>query len=376
MIENRRAHLGVALAAGALALAMAVPVAAQESPAPAEGTAIEQIGYVAPEEASDFGWNEQGAAGAQAAADSIGAEVIMADGSGYDDITPVLNQIAEDGADFVVAQASGYNTQAPAWAAESGIPVVVYDNPDALSPGLVASAGTAGEQGGYLAGVLAASQTQTGTLGIILSAATDLNWLRQAGGFVAGARSVNPDIQFQKAVIDEFGYADAEGGNQVTTQVIAAGADIVFGMGNGSSFGMLQAVENNVPEGADQAWFIDVIGDKTSIDEQGVLLSSVLWDFGPMLEQAVAQVGEGTFGSENFVLDIANGGLDLLITPHIQPATVEAIEAAKAAIVAGEVDIPAAMTQEDLDALIAGEAPAPAGSPAAEASPAASEAAG
>ncbi|CAN5825934.1 BMP family protein [soil metagenome] len=347
MRDSRRARWGAALAAGALALTVAVPSVAQD------GT-IEQVGYVAPEEASDFGWNEQGAAGAQAAAESVGAELIMADGAGYGDVEPILNQLAEDGADFIVAQASGYNTTAPAFAQESGIPVLVYDNPDALMAGLVASGGTAGEEGGYLAGVLAGLQTQTGTLGIVLSAANDLNWLRQAGGFVAGARSVNPEIQFQKAVIDEFGYADAEGGNRVTTQIIAAGADIVFGMGNGSSFGMLQAVENNSPEGADQAWFIDVIGDKTSIDEQGVLLSSVLWDFSGILEEAVAQVNEGTYGSENFILDISNGGRDLLITPHIQPETVEAIEAARAQVSAGEVEVPAVTTADELDALIVG----------------------
>ena len=231
---------------------------------------------------------------------------------------------------------------------------MVYDNPDALAPGLVASISTAGEEGGYLAGVLAGTQTQTGVLGIVLSAANDVNWLRQAGGYVAGARSVNPDVTFQKAVIDEFGYADAEGGNRVTTQIIAAGADVVFGMGNGSSFGMLQAVENNIPEGADQAWFIDVIGDKTSIDEQGVLLSSVLWDFGGTLSQAVADIDGGTFGEQNYVLDISNGGLDLLVTDHIGSDAAAAVEAAKAAIAAGEISVPVAATADELDALIGG----------------------
>lgn len=366
MHDSRKARWGVVLATGALALTVAAPAAAQDD-------AIEKVGYVSPEAAADFGWNEQGAAGAQAAAESVGAEIIVADDSGYGDVEPILNSLADDGVDFIVAQASGYNTTAPIFAQDSGIPVVVYDNPDALTEGLVASAGTAGEQGGYLAGVLAGSQTQTGTVGIVLSAATDLNWLRQAGGFVAGARAANPDVQFRKAVIDEFGYADSEGGNQVTTQIIAAGADIVFGMGNGSSFGMLQAVESNVPEGADQAWFIDVIGDKTSIDDQGVLLSSVLWDFSGMLEEAAAQVNDGTFGTENFVLDISNGGLDLLITDHITAETMEAIEAAKAGITSGEIEVPVAITPDELDAIIAGDAMTAEESMAPEESMAASE---
>ena len=62
--------------------------------------------------------------------------------------------------------------------------------------------------------------------------------------------------------------------------MIADGADVVFGMGDGSSFGMLQAVE-----GADGVKFIDVIGDKTTIDKQGVLLSSVLWNFDVLFKQ-------------------------------------------------------------------------------------------
>jgi simple sugar transport system substrate-binding protein len=348
MRDPRRARWGAALAAGTLAVALAAPVGAQDG--------VQEIGYIAPEPATDFGWNEQGLVGTQGAAETAGATVIQADGSGYEDIGPVLNQMAEDGADFVVAQASGYATQASAWAAETGIPVIVYDNPGALAPGQVVSASTAGEEGGYLAGVLAGSQTQTGVLGIVLSAANDINWLRQAGGFVAGARSVNPDVTFQKAIIDEFGYADTEGGNRVTTQLIAAGADIIFGMGDGSSFGMLQAIENNVPEGAEQAWFIDVIGDKTSIDEQGVLLSSVLWDFQGIYERAIAEINAGTYGTENYVMGIEDGSLDLLMTPHIQPETATAVETAKAAIVAGEIEPPVTESQEALDALIAGEA--------------------
>ena len=345
MRDSRMARYGAAVAAGALVLTMAAPAMAQDG--------VAEIGYISPEDATDFGWNEQGLVGAQAAADSVGGTVIEAAGSGYGDIGPVLNDMVDDGADFVIAQASGYNTQAPAWAAETGIPVVVFDAPDATAPGLVANVSTDAFQGGYLAGVLAANMTSTDTLGLVLSA-NDVNWHKQAGGFVAGAKSVNPDIAFEQAQIDEFGYGDVDGGNRVTTAVIAAGADIIFGMGNGSSFGMLAAIENNVPEGAEQAWFIDVIGDKTSIDEQGVLLSSVLWDFSGAFEQAVADIDAGTFGEQGYVLDAANGGIGLLQTDHISDEAWAAVEAASAGIADGSIEVPVATSQEEVDALIAG----------------------
>jgi basic membrane protein A len=345
MRDSRTTRWGVALATGALALTVAAPAAAQDG--------VQEIGYVSPEAATDFGWNEQGLVGAQAAADSVGGSVIQADQAGYGDVVPILNQMAADGADFVIAQASGYNTQAPAFAEETGIPVVVFDAPDATSPGLVANVTTQAYEGGYLAGILAATQSQTGVLGLVLSA-NDINWHKQAGGFVAGAKSVNPDVSFQQAQIDEFGYGDAEGGKRVTEAVIAAGADIIFGMGNGSSIGMLQAIETTVPEGADQAWFIDVIGDKTSIDEQGVLLSSVLWDFSGTMEQAVADIDAGTFGEQAYTLNAANGGISLLQTDHITDAAAAAVAAAAAGIADGSIEVPVATTADEVSALIEG----------------------
>ena len=79
-------------------------------------------------------------------------------------------------------------------------------------------------------------------------------------------------------------------------------------MGDGSSFGMMQAVETETPPGgADKVWFIDVIGDKSSLDKKGVYLSSVVWDFTPIDEKAIAEVEAGTFGRSTFRLDLDNG---------------------------------------------------------------------
>ena len=152
------------------------------------------VGIVAPEEANDYSWNQQGVEGAEAAAAASGATAEVADGAGYEDITPILQQLADDGANLIIAHASGYNTAAPEWAAESGIPVLVPDNPAATTPGLVANMVFKSEQGAYLAGVLAAKMTKTGTLGLVVSADNE-NWNKQSGAFAAGAQSANPDDQ-------------------------------------------------------------------------------------------------------------------------------------------------------------------------------------
>src|SRR6202011_4535553 len=97
---------------------------------------------------------------------------------------------------------------------------------------------------------------KTNKLGIVISAA-DTNWFKQSGGFVAGARSVNKKVQFSFAQIGQAAYDDAAGGKRVMQTVIAGGADVVFGMGDGASFGYLNAAEQ--AHMGHKVWFIDVI---------------------------------------------------------------------------------------------------------------------
>jgi basic membrane protein A and related proteins len=309
---------------------------------------ISKFAIVAPEKGNDYGWNQQGVEAAEQVASDLGIEVEVADGAGYEDISPILRELSTtDGAEFVVAQASGYNTTAPDVAAQTGVPELVWDNPEANIPETSANAGTASQEGAYLAGVLAANTTESGTLGIVISA-DDTNWNKQAGGFVAGARSVDEQIDIELAQIGPAGYADAAGGRRVTEAVIADGADVVFGMGDGSSFGMLQAVE-----AADGVSFIDVIGDKTAIDDQGVLLSSVLWSFDGLYEDAIADIGEGTFGEEGYELDLENGGISLLQTDLIDDETWSEIEDIEQQIIDGEIDVPLTEEKSQVEDLIA-----------------------
>jgi basic membrane protein A and related proteins len=310
--------------------------------------AISSFAIVAPEKGNDYGWNQQGVEGAETVANDLGIDLEVADNAGYEDISPILRELSTTGgAEFIIAQASGYNTTAPDVAAQTGVPELVWDNPEANQPGISANAGTASQEGAYLAGVLAARTTETGTLGIVISA-DDTNWNKQAGGFVAGARSVDPQIEIEFAQIGPAGYADTAGGKRVTEAVIADGADVVFGMGDGSSFGMLQAVE-----AADNVSFIDVIGDKTSIDDQGVLLSSVLWSFDGLYADAIEDIGNGTFGEQGYELDLENGGISLLQTDQIDDETWSEIEEIEQQIIDGEIKIPLTEDKSQVEDLIA-----------------------
>ena len=117
-------------------------------------------------------------------------------------------------------------------------------------------------------------------------------------------------------MIGPAAYADVAGGNRVTASLIGAGADVIFGQGDGASFGMLQAVETNKAVDGGKVWFIDVIGDKTKIDK-GHLLSSVVWNLVPVYSAMVEDLKAGTFGTKGYSIQLADDSVHLLHSTHI-----------------------------------------------------------
>jgi basic membrane protein A len=316
----------------------------------AQAQEIDKIAVLVPEQGTDYGWNQQGVDAARAVGEAMGLEVIAAEGLGYGDVRPTLRELAAEGADLMIAHASGYNSAAPEVANETKVAVAIVDDPGAATPGLVADYTVSGHQGAYLAGMLAAQLSRTGTLGIVVSGEPP-SWNSQSAGFAMGARAANADVNLVYAVIGPAAYADAAGGKRVTEAVIAAGADIVFGQGDGSTFGMLQAVETVPATDGGKVLFIDVIGDKTEIDK-GHLLSSVVWNLVPVYTAMVEDLKSGAFGTVNYAIQLADDSVQLLRTAHISDEMWSGLMDTRAKIVAGEIEVPAIWEATDVRAMM------------------------
>ena len=181
--------------------------------------------------------------------------------------------------------------------------------------------------------------TRSGILGIVVSGEPPA-WNSQSAGFAQGARATDPEIELRYSVIGPAAYADAAGARRVTEAVIAAGADIIFGQGNGSSFGMLQAVETTEALDGGKVWFIDIIGDKSSIDS-GHLLSSVLWNLEPVYSAMLQDLEEGTFGTASYEITLADNSLQLLKSDHIPEEVWNEVMEVREKIIAGEIQVEA-----------------------------------
>ena len=318
--------LSAGLSATALVLALVGSAHAKD---------VKSIAILTPEQGTDYGWNQQGIDAAKAAGEKAGIKVVVAEGLGYGDVRPTMRELAKDGATLLIAHASGYNTAAPEIAAETGVAVAIVDTPKGLKAGSVADYTLSGHEGAYLAGRLAAKMSKSGTVGIVVSGEPP-SWNSQSAGFAQGVKAEKAGAKVLYAVIGPAAYSDAAGGKRVTEAVIAAGADIIFGQGNGSSFGMLEAVET--AKAANKVMFIDVIGDKSKIDK-GNLLSSVVWNMVPVYSAMIADLKSDTYGTKSYKISLADDSVRLLKTPQIADDVWKQIMVLRDDIIGGKIKV-------------------------------------
>jgi basic membrane protein A len=312
-------------------------IAGLARPGSALAADVKKLAIMTPEDPTDYGWNQQGFDAAKAVAQKYGLEFMPATGLGYGDVHPQARELADNGASLIIAHASGYNTAAPEIGAEKHVPVAIVDRPDADKPGAIADYTLSGHEGAYLAGVLAAKTTQTKAVGIVVSGEPP-SWNSQSAAFAQGVKATDANVKLLYAVIGPAAYSDAAGGRRVTESVIGAGADVIFGQGDGASFGMLQAVETGKSTSGGKVWFIDVIGDKTAIDK-GNLLSSVVWNLIPVYSAMIEDLKADKFGTHSYSIQLSDDSVHLLHTKHIPDDVWSGLEAIRKQIVDGSLKI-------------------------------------
>jgi len=305
----------------------------------ASAAEVKTLAIMLPEEPTDFGWNSQAFEAAKAVAAKYHLKFMPASGLGYGDVHAELRELADDGASLIIAHASGYNTAAPEIGAEKHVPVAIVDRPKDSKPGAVADYTLSGREGAYLAGVLAAKTTRTRVVAIVVAAESP-PWNSQSAAFAQGVRATDPGVKVLYAVIGPAAYSDVAGGRRVTESMIGAGADVVFGQGDRASFGMLQAVDTKQSTAGGKVWFIDELGDKSSLDK-GHLLSSVVWNLVPVYSDMIEDLKADKFGTHPYSIQLSDDSVRLLHSKYIPDEVWSDIQAVRAQIIGGKVKVDA-----------------------------------
>jgi basic membrane protein A len=164
------------------------------------------------------------------------------------------------------------------------------------------------DEGGYLAGVLAASLSETGVVGVIGGRQDVVPVVKLVNGFEAGAKSVNPDIQVQSIYNESF--EDTAKGESDARQFIGEGADVIFGAGGktGSAGVRAATLEGVWGIGVDQDEYFSSFDGGNAPGSEWLATSAVKRvDLG-VFDQIVKLL-EGTFEGGPYALTAANNGI-------------------------------------------------------------------
>lgn len=187
------------------------------------------------------------------------------------------------------------------------------------------------EQASYLVGLVAGSVTETKTVGYVQGMVSDSMNLFGIG-YITGVLEACPDATILQYNVNNFG--DIAGGSTAAKDMITNGADVIYHAAGGSGIGVISACDE---EGI---WAIGVDTDQASLAPDHVLTSAMKRV--DVASQDISKaVAEGAFTAGIHMYDLSNGGVDLAPTrDHIPAEVLEAVEAAKTAIINGEKTVP------------------------------------
>lgn len=274
-------------------------------------------------------------------------------------------QLQAENADLVIGVGFSFATDAAAVAEDGTVSGVAVENPNVLfaivddpmtnfnvdppAPNVPNAAGLvfSEEQGSYLVGVAAALKSTTGKIGFI-GGVSGIGLIEKfEAGYIAGAKSINPDIQVTSQYITEFpdfdGFQSPDRAKEIATAMYSEGADIVYAAAGLSGSGMFQAAAETSQATGTKVWGIGVDSDQYNTVDPAVkdyVLTSMVKSVDVAVYNITKDVVEGTFQPGEHRYDLAAGGVGYATSGGFVDDIKDQIEAAKAAIIDGSVVVP------------------------------------
>jgi len=168
-----------------------------------------------------------------------------------------------------------------------------------------------GEEGGFLAGVVAALATKSGIVGMVTGMDIPPVEAYEAG-FRAGISTVNTlrgrDVKPLVASVGNF--TDSTKARSIATTMIGQGADVIFRAAGNAGLGVLSAARDH-PE-------LYVVGEDLDIEDElpGRILVCSLKRIDEAVSNAIRDAVAGRFAPGNFLLGYADGGIGLSDMRH------------------------------------------------------------
>jgi basic membrane lipoprotein Med (substrate-binding protein (PBP1-ABC) superfamily)/DNA-binding SARP family transcriptional activator len=208
-------------------------------------------------------------------------------------------------------------------------------------------------EGSFLVGAAAALKSQTGVIGFVGGIDISLIWPFQAG-FEAGGRAVRPDIQVLADYLTEppdfSGFESRTLAAEGAENLYRKGADVVYHAAGEAGVGVFNAAGSLSHQLGRHLWAIGVDTDQyrsiTSLPDvdaaalQPHILTSMVKRFDRAVSLVLADYSRGTLSPGVRELGLANGGIEISYSGGFIEDIRPRIEALRARIIAGKIDVP------------------------------------
>jgi len=211
---------------------------------------------------------------------------------------------------------------------------------DSVQARNVANLVFADQQGAYLMGVVAASRSITGTVGVV-GACPNPVIDRFVAGYQAGARSVTSDVRvlvgYLSQSADTCDFTDQSAARTTATTLYRQGADVVFQVAGGAGIGVFQAAvdTNNKAIGVDQDQYLTVAPDL-----RPVILTSMVKRVDVAVFDFIKTVVGHRFKAGEKRYTLADDGLEYATSGGEIGSLVPLLEADRRKIISGAIVVP------------------------------------
>ncbi len=215
-----------------------------------------------------------------------------------DDAAAAMRDYAAQGFDLVIGHGSQYGSSLQEIAPDFPETSFAWGTTvDTFGLDNVFAYEAASDEGGYVNGVMAATLSQSGVLGVVGPIETGDAKL-YVDGFVAGAEATNPDIQVNVNYIGSF--SDVALASEAANTHLSAGADVL----TGTAQMVVGAIGVAEEEGA--LWF----GTQSNQTElaPSIVVANQVYHWEVVLKDMINMIADGTYGGQSFVIDLANDG--------------------------------------------------------------------
>ena len=304
----------------------------------ASGAADLQVALLTAGPVSDAGWYAGAYEGLQLIGSSLGAQVSHQQTSTPAEFDEAFRSYGSAGYDLIFAH--GFEYQDAAIRAGERYPntTFVVSGGGRFASNVVPLIFRL-EEGTYLAGMVAGAMSESGVIGMV--GGVEIPPVEGTfRAFEAGARSMNPDIEVLESFVGN--WEDVAGAKEAAVAQLSRGADVIIHNMDGGSFGVFQAVREAVASGR-TAWAIGMNRDQNDIAPDVILGSAVIRIPDSFLLTA-RQWQRGEIEGRPIYANATQEIIDFILNPELVdlvPAdVVQAVEEARDAIRAGELDIP------------------------------------